>query len=245
MEGTIAPVLAICHKETCVGRQVRVFVSQLCPSLCDSMDYSPPGSSVHGVLQERILEWVKIPFSRGSSQPKDWTCVFCIAGRFFIAWAPRDGINEGPLAGKYFWKKFLIGREEDHTGNQATPLQLLTLSFFISSFLKLIFIEILLLYNVVPVSVQKIKTLIQKDICTPKCIAALFTIARTWKWLKCLSTEEQIKKTWYIYAREYYSAIEGNTKRNRSFREMWMDLETVLQSEVVRKRKTNIVYYSS
>ena len=71
MEGTIAPVLAICHKETCVGRQVRVFVSQLCPSLCDSMDYSPPGSSVHGVLQERILEWVKIPFSRGSSQPKD------------------------------------------------------------------------------------------------------------------------------------------------------------------------------
>ena len=71
MEGTIAPILEICHKETCVGRQVRVFISQWCPTLCDCMDCGPPGSSVHGILQERILEWVTIPFSRGSSQPKD------------------------------------------------------------------------------------------------------------------------------------------------------------------------------
>ena len=47
------------------------------------MDYSPPGSSVHGILQARILEWVAIPFSRGSSQPKDGSWVFRIAGRFF------------------------------------------------------------------------------------------------------------------------------------------------------------------
>ena len=44
-----------------------VLVSQSCPTLCYSMDYSPPGSSVHGILQARILEWVAIPFSRGSS----------------------------------------------------------------------------------------------------------------------------------------------------------------------------------
>ena len=51
------------------------------------MDYSPPGSSVHGVFQARILEWVAISFCTGSSWPRDWTqvsCVFCLAGRFFI-----------------------------------------------------------------------------------------------------------------------------------------------------------------
>ena len=51
--------------------------------LCDPMDCSLPGSSVHGILQARIQEWVAIPFSRGSSQPRDWTWVTCIAGRFF------------------------------------------------------------------------------------------------------------------------------------------------------------------
>ena len=54
------------------------------------------------------------------------------------------------------------------------------------------------------------KTIIQKDIYTPMFIAALFTIARTWKQPKCPSTEEWIKKMWYIYTMEYYSAIKGN-----------------------------------
>ena len=58
---------------------VYVLVSQSCLTLCDSMDCSPPGSSVHGILQARILEWVAIPFSRGSSWPMDWTQVFCTA----------------------------------------------------------------------------------------------------------------------------------------------------------------------
>ena len=52
------------------------------------------------------------------------------------------------------------------------------------------------------------KTLIRKDTCTPMFIAALFTIAKTWKQPKCPSTDEQIKKTWYIYTMEYYSAIK-------------------------------------
>ena len=51
------------------------------------MDCSPVGSSVHGILQARILEWVAIPFSRASSWPRDWTRVFCIAGRFLTVWA--------------------------------------------------------------------------------------------------------------------------------------------------------------
>ena len=70
-----------------------VLVTQSCPTLCNPMDCSPPGSSVHGILQARILEWVAIPFSRGPSQHKDWTLVFCIAGRFLtvcIAGKPID-----------------------------------------------------------------------------------------------------------------------------------------------------------
>ena len=51
------------------------------------MDCGPPGSSVHGILQARILEWVAIPFSRGSSQPRDRAQIFCLAGRFFTVWA--------------------------------------------------------------------------------------------------------------------------------------------------------------
>jgi len=55
----------------------------LCLTLCNSLDCSPPGSSVHGILQARILEWVPMPSSRGSSQPRDWTQVSRIAGGFF------------------------------------------------------------------------------------------------------------------------------------------------------------------
>ena len=53
------------------------------PTLYDPMDCSLPGSSVHGICQRRILEWVAIPFSRGSSQPRDPSWVSCIAGRLF------------------------------------------------------------------------------------------------------------------------------------------------------------------
>ena len=67
--------------------KVKVLVPQLCPTLCDPMDCSPPGSSVHGILQARALEWVAMPFSRESSQPRDWTWVSCIVDRFFIIWA--------------------------------------------------------------------------------------------------------------------------------------------------------------
>ena len=62
-------------------------------TLCDPMDYGPSGSSVHGILQARILEWVAIPFSRGSSQPRDWTQVSCIASRFFTLWATREALT--------------------------------------------------------------------------------------------------------------------------------------------------------
>ena len=62
---------------------VCVLIAQSCPALCDPMDYSPSGSLSMGILQARILVWVAIPFSRGSSQPRDQTQVSCLAGRFF------------------------------------------------------------------------------------------------------------------------------------------------------------------
>ena len=62
---------------------------------CDPMDYSPPGSSVHGISQEGMLEWVAISFSRGSSWPRDWICVSCISciGRWILYhWATREPV---------------------------------------------------------------------------------------------------------------------------------------------------------
>ena len=77
--------------------------------------------------------------------------------------------------------------------------------------------------------------IIQKESCTTMFIAALFTIARTWKQPNCPSTGEWIKKMWHIYTMEYYSAI----KRNEIdfFAVRWIDLETVIQSEVSQKEK--------
>ena len=67
-------------------------VAQSCPTLCDPMDCSLPGSSVHGILQARILEWVTISFSRGSSRPRDQTQVSRIGGRRFNLWATREAM---------------------------------------------------------------------------------------------------------------------------------------------------------
>ena len=71
----------------------RKLVAQSCLTLCDPMDYSPPGSSVHGIFQARVLEWVAIFFSRGSSQPRDRTWVSHIVSRRFTHWATREVMN--------------------------------------------------------------------------------------------------------------------------------------------------------
>ena len=65
-------------------------VTQLCPTLCNPIDCSLPGFSVHVIFQTRVLEWVAISFSRGSSQPRDQTQVSSIAGRCFTLWATRE-----------------------------------------------------------------------------------------------------------------------------------------------------------
>jgi len=83
------------------------------------------------------------------------------------------------------------------------------------------------------------KAINSKNIGFPIFITALFTTAKTWKQPKCPLTDEWIKKMWYIYTMEYYSAIKGNTFESVLMR--WMNLEPILQSKV-RKRKINIIY---
>ena len=65
-------------------------VAQLCPTLCNPMDCSTPGSSIHGILYAKMLDWVAIPFSSRSSWLRDWTHVSSIAGRFFTIRATRE-----------------------------------------------------------------------------------------------------------------------------------------------------------
>ena len=81
----------------------------------------------------------------------------------------------------------------------------------------------------------KSRTLSFWDTCTPMFIAALFIIARTWKQPRCPSADEWIRKLWYIYTMEYYSAIKKNTFESVLMR--WMKLEPVIQSEVSQKEK--------
>ena len=79
------------------------------------------------------------------------------------------------------------------------------------------------------------ETKIERDICIPLFIAASFTIAKTWKQPRCPLTDELIKKLWYIYTMEYYSAIKSNTFESVLMR--WMNLKPVIQSEMSQKEK--------
>ena len=80
------------YSVSCPGMwwKVKVLATQSCPILCDC---SPPSSSVQGILQARILEWVAIPFSRGSSWPRDRAWVSCLACSFFTVWATGEAVT--------------------------------------------------------------------------------------------------------------------------------------------------------
>ena len=78
-------------------------VAQWCPRLCNPMNYCPPGSSVHGILQTRTLGWVAMPSSRGSSQPRDWSQVSYIAGRFFTIELPGKPTHYDNLNNTMSW----------------------------------------------------------------------------------------------------------------------------------------------
>ena len=96
-------------------------VAQSCPTLCNPMDCSLPGSSIHGIFQARVLEWVAISFSRRSSWPRDWTRVSYIVGRCFTVWATREyimwnaGLDESQAGIKIAWRNINSLRYADYT----------------------------------------------------------------------------------------------------------------------------------
>ena len=82
----------------------KVEAAPLCLTFCYCTDCSLLGSSVHGILQARILEWIPVLLSRGSSQPRDWTQVSCIVGKFFTIWATRKPVTQ--LNDTHLWNLY-------------------------------------------------------------------------------------------------------------------------------------------
>ena len=102
-------------------------------------------------------------------------------------------------------------------------------------FLKKLQIELLYDPAIPLLGIHTEETRIERDTCTPMFIAALFIIARMWKQPRCPSADEWIRKLWYIYTMEYYSAIKKNTCE--SVLRRWMKLEPIIQSEVGQEEK--------
>ena len=102
-------------------------------------------------------------------------------------------------------------------------------------FLKKLEIELSYDPAILLLGIHTEETRIERDTCTPVFIAALFTIARTWKQPRCPSVEEWIRKLWYIYTMEYYSVIKTNILESVLMR--WMKLEPIIQSKVSQKEK--------
>ena len=106
----------------------------------------------------------------------------------------------------------------------------------IRSDLHAILVCIFLKLSLIPLlDIHTKETRIERDTCTSMFIAALFIKARTWKQPRCPSADKWIRKLWYIYTMEYYSAIKKNAFESVLMR--WMKLESVIQSEVSQKEK--------
>ena len=117
-----------------------VKVTQSCPTLCDPMDYI-----VLGILQTRILEWVAIPFSRGSSQSRDRTGVSLIAGRFFTSWATREA--------QEYWSAYPFSRGSYWPGNQ-TGVSCIAGGFFTNWAIKEYFIILVKIFGLAKKFIQ-------------------------------------------------------------------------------------------
>ena len=92
-------------------------------------------------------------------------------------------------------------------------------------------------------SIHTEETTIERDTCTPVFITTRFTIARTWKQPRCPSADEWMRKLWYIYTVEYYSAIKKNTFESVLMR--WMKLEPIIHSEGSQKEKHQLQYINA
>ena len=121
--------------------------------------------------------------------------------------------------------------------NKLSEIYLLLILFNVTKSFQLFKRQIELPYDpAIPLlGIHTEETRRERDMCTPMFIAALFIIARTWKQPRCPSADEWIRRLWYIYTMEYYSAIKKNTFESVLMR--WMKLEHIIQSEVSQKEK--------
>ena len=155
---------------------------QSCPTLCDPIDSSPPGSPVPGILQARTLEWVAMSFSNAWK----WKVKVKSLSRVRLFVTPQTAAHQAPLSMGF-------SRQEYWSG---VPLPSLGEQYGGSLKTK----NRATLWPCNPtLGIYPEKNMIWKDTCTPMFIADLFTIARTWKQPKCPSTDPWIKKMWSIY----------------------------------------------
>ena len=178
---------------------------QLCPTLCDPTDGSLPGSPVPGILQARKLEWVAISFSNVWK----WKVTVKSLSHVWLLATPWTAAYQIPPSMGFSRQEYWSGVPSPYELPYDPAIPVL--------------------------GIHTQETRIERDTCTPMFIAALFIIARTWKQPRCPSADEWIRKHWYIYTMEYYSAIKKNTFESVLMR--WMKLEPIIQSEVSQKEK--------
>ena len=205
------------------------WIAQSCPTLCDPMDCSLPGSSVHGIFRAKILEWVAISWEGNATHSwkdaqyhslltntrKDAQyhsllekCKSKLQWDITSHWSewPSSKTSETVSAGEGVEKRecsCTIGGNVNWYSHYGR--------WYGDSLKKKLGIK--LPYNpAIPIlGICPKETKIERDICIPLFIPALFTTVRIWKQPKCPATDEWIKKLWYIHKMEYYSAIKRNT----------------------------------
>ena len=193
---------------------------QLCPALCNPTDYNLPGSSIHGIFQERTLEWVAISFSRRSSQLRDWTQVSCTVGRYFTIWATRE------VWGKTYHDTSLrMWKYETNTKRwwgcgpigtlihccweckMVQPLWKTVWQFLTKLNLLSLCDPAIMLLSIYS---KEAKVSVNTKTFIRIFITALFIIAQTWKQLRCPLVGKWICKQQDIQTMEYYSVLTRN-----------------------------------
>ena len=187
-------------------------VAQSCPTLCDPMDCSLPGSSIHGIFQAIVLDSVSISFSRGSSPPRDWTRVSCIVDRRFTIWAIREDLmacqnaneNNNEISPHTHQDDYYLNPRKQQSRWGCGEVEILVPCWWeykmIQSLWKTVMVPLKIKNRIAMWSSNSTSVYVpqiseirsQRDVCTPMFITALFTIAKIWKGPKCPLTADWI-----------------------------------------------------